>query len=62
MTAVQRMDFRGAGPEAGAPRTRFHQSPTATTGALIRKHLKKGEERADFKDTLEEKQAVFVTD
>lgn len=59
LTVVQRMDLRGAGPEARAPRTRLHQSPTEMTGALIGKHLQKGEERADFRDTWEEKQAAF---
>lgn len=46
---------RGTSPGGG-----FLKSPTEMTGALVRKHLQKGEERADFKDALEEKWAVLV--
>lgn len=58
-TVVQRMNLRGATPEAGLPRRSFCSSPNEMTWALIRKHLRKGEERPDFRDTLEEKQAML---
>lgn len=59
LTVVKRMDLRGATPEAGLPRISFCSSPNEMTWALIRKHPQKGEERADFRDTLEEKQAML---